>query len=67
MAQNVIRIPERDSMDKNKALDAALQQADVPSRGTFYRVRVGPFASADAQRLCDDLKSAGGDCVLARR
>jgi hypothetical protein len=47
--------------------DVNLQQADVPSRGTFYRVRVGPFASADAQRLCDDLKSAGGDCVLARR
>ena len=43
-----------------------LQQADVPSRGTFYRVRVGPFSGADAQRLCDDLRSAGGDCVLAR-
>src|SRR5262249_12542676 len=28
MAQNVIRIPERDSMDKNKALDAALQQIE---------------------------------------
>lgn len=47
--------------------DVDLQQADVPSRGTFYRVRVGPFSSADAQRLCDDLRSAGGDCVLARR
>jgi hypothetical protein len=44
-----------------------LQQADVPSRGTFYRVRVGPFSATDAQRLCDDLRSAGGDCVLARR
>ena len=43
-----------------------LQQASVPARGTFYRVRVGPFSAADAQRLCDDLKSAGGDCVLAR-
>lgn len=44
-----------------------IQRADVPDRGTFYRVRVGPFSGGDAQRLCDDLKSAGGDCVLAKR
>jgi hypothetical protein len=47
--------------------DVNIQRADVPDRGTFFRVRVGPFSAADAQRLCDDLKSAGGDCVLARR
>ena len=47
--------------------DVNLQRADVPDRGTFYRVRVGPFSASDAQRLCDDLKSAGGDCVLAKR
>ena len=44
-----------------------LQRADVPVRGTFFRVRVGPFSATDAQRLCDDLKSAGGDCVLAKQ
>ena len=33
---------------------------------SFYRVRVGPFGGSDAQRLCDDLKAAGGDCILAR-
>ena len=44
-----------------------IQQADVPDRGTFFRVRVGPFSAADAQRLCDDLKSAGGDCLLAKQ
>ena len=44
-----------------------VQRADVPDRGTFYRVRVGPFSQADAQRLCDDLRQAGGDCVLAKR
>jgi hypothetical protein len=47
--------------------DVNIQRADVPDRGTFYRVRVGPFSAGDAQRLCDDLKSAGGDCVLAKR
>jgi hypothetical protein len=44
-----------------------LQRADVPVRGTFFRVRVGPFSATDAQHLCDDLKSAGGDCVLAKQ
>jgi hypothetical protein len=44
-----------------------IQRADVPDRGTFYRVRVGPFSQTDAQRLCDDLRQAGGDCVLAKR
>lgn len=47
--------------------DVNIQRADVPDRGTFYRVRVGPFSASDAQRLCDDLKAAGGDCILAQR
>lgn len=47
--------------------DVNIQRADVADRGTFYRVRVGPFSANDAQRLCDDLRSAGGDCVLAKR
>jgi hypothetical protein len=47
--------------------DVNIQRADVPDRGTFYRVRVGPFSQNDAQRLCDDLRQAGGDCVLAKR
>jgi hypothetical protein len=44
-----------------------IQRADIADRGTFYRVRVGPFSQGDAQRLCDDLRQAGGDCVLAKR
>jgi hypothetical protein len=47
--------------------DVNIQRADVPDRGTFFRVRVGPFSQNDAQRLCDDLRQAGGDCVLAKR
>ncbi len=42
-----------------------VQRADLGDRGTYYRVRVGPFASADAQSLCSQLKNAGGDCILA--
>jgi hypothetical protein len=43
-----------------------VQKADLGDRGVFYRARVGPFSAADAQRLCDDLKAEGGDCVLSR-
>ena len=44
-----------------------IQRADLGDRGTYYRVRVGPFAPSDAQKLCDALKGAGGDCILAAR
>jgi len=43
-----------------------IQRADLGERGVFFRARVGPFSASDAQRLCDDLKSAGGDCILSR-
>ena len=46
--------------------NANIQRADLGSRGIYFRVRVGPFASADAQSLCSALKNAGGDCILAR-
>jgi hypothetical protein len=41
-------------------------RADLGERGIYYRVRVGPFRGADAERLCEDLKAAGGECILAR-
>ena len=47
--------------------DANIQRADLGNRGTYFRVRVGPFTSADAQNLCSQLKNAGGDCILAKR
>ncbi|MFJ5489307.1 SPOR domain-containing protein, partial [Hansschlegelia beijingensis] len=33
----------------------------------YYRVRVGPFGSStDASTVCNNLRAAGGDCVVAR-
>ncbi|HMN87295.1 MAG TPA: SPOR domain-containing protein, partial [Bauldia sp.] len=43
-----------------------IQRADLGERGVYFRVRVGPFSGTDAQRLCDNLKAAGGDCIIAR-
>lgn len=45
---------------------AAIIRADLGDRGVYYRVRIGPFSGNDATRLCNDLKSAGGDCIVAR-
>ncbi|CAN5326635.1 hypothetical protein BH10PSE9_BH10PSE9_24870 [soil metagenome] len=44
-----------------------IQRADLGDRGVYYRVRVGPLSGSDAQRVCDALKGAGGDCVLTGR
>lgn len=45
----------------------SIQTANVGDRGTYYRVRVGPFASSsDASTVCNNLRAAGGDCVVAR-
>jgi hypothetical protein len=48
------------------AFQPNIVRADLGERGIYYRVRVGPFSSGDATRLCEDLKAAGADCLLAR-
>lgn len=48
-------------------LEADIQRADLGERGIYYRVRVGPWAQRDdAVGVCEALKSAGGDCFVAR-
>ena len=46
-------------------LDPNILRADLGDKGVYYRVRVGPFASADAQKICGNYKAAGGDCIIA--
>lgn len=42
-----------------------IRQANLGSKGVYYRAMVGPFSSReDAVRLCSNLKQAGGDCVV---
>jgi hypothetical protein len=44
-----------------------IRRIDLGERGVFFRVQVGPFASADqANDLCGNLKSAGGQCIVQR-
>jgi cell division septation protein DedD len=44
-----------------------IQRADVPDRGTFYRVRVGPFSQNDAAAPLRRPAFGGRRCVLAKR
>jgi len=48
------------------AFQPNIVRADLGDRGIYYRVRVGPFSGGDATRLCEDLKAAGADCIIAR-
>jgi tetratricopeptide (TPR) repeat protein len=47
------------------AREPEIDEAVVGSWGSFYRVRVGPFASAqEGQAACTKLKGAGIDCLV---
>lgn len=42
-----------------------IERADLGAKGVFYRLRVGPYASAaDAKSACESLKSKGQDCLI---
>jgi hypothetical protein len=48
-------------------LDPNIHRADLGDKGVFFRVRIGPFALADAQKICGRYKAGGGgDCLIAR-
>jgi hypothetical protein len=44
-----------------------VQRADISGRGTYYRARFAGGSQEEAQALCSQLKSAGGDCIVVRR
>lgn len=44
-----------------------IRKKEVAGKGTFYGAQVGPFASRDgAVQLCEQLKSAGGNCMVQK-
>jgi SPOR domain len=45
----------------------SVKRAELGGKGTFYRLRVGAWSSREeATAFCARLKTAGGDCVVAR-
>ncbi|HYM17334.1 MAG TPA: SPOR domain-containing protein [Micropepsaceae bacterium] len=48
------------------SLSQDVQKADLGAKGTWYRLRFGPFADkAAANAACEKLKAEGGTCLVA--
>jgi cell division septation protein DedD len=44
-----------------------IRRKDLGEKGIFFGVQVGPFASRDdAVQMCENLKSAGGSCMIQK-
>ncbi|WP_279481471.1 SPOR domain-containing protein [Aureimonas sp. SK2] len=43
-----------------------IKSAEIPGKGTYYRVRVATASRSEANSLCESLKSAGGSCFVTR-
>ena len=43
-----------------------IRQANIPNKGTFYRLRVDVGTKEQAVALCSKLKSAGGSCLVSK-
>ncbi|MCX5480340.1 SPOR domain-containing protein [Kaistia geumhonensis] len=44
-----------------------IAKADLGAKGVYYRARVGPMATRDeAVRFCEQLRAAGGDCIVQK-
>lgn len=43
-----------------------IQSAEIPGKGTYYRVRVTTASRDEANSVCEKLKSAGGSCFVTR-
>jgi hypothetical protein len=47
--------------------EANIRRVDLDVKGVFYRAQVGSFATSEqATAFCDDLKAAGGQCIVQR-
>jgi cell division septation protein DedD len=46
-------------------LELHVERADLGTKGVFYRLQAGPFADRSAAAAaCQDIKAAGGDCLI---
>lgn len=43
-----------------------IRRAEIEGKGTYYRVRVGAETRAEANTLCEQIKSSGGSCFVTR-
>jgi hypothetical protein len=41
-----------------------IRRADLGSKGIYYRAVIGPYVATQADQLCNNLKAAGGQCLI---
>ena len=47
--------------------EPTIRRAEIGQNGVWYRVHVGSFATAEqATAFCNNLKDAGGQCIVQR-
>jgi cell division protein FtsN len=47
--------------------ESTIKKFDAGSKGVYYRVNIGPFASQEqAKEMCASLQAAGGQCVVQK-
>jgi hypothetical protein len=44
----------------------SIQTAEIPDRGTYYRVRITTASREEANQVCANVQSAGGSCFVTR-
>tara|TARA_B100001750_G_scaffold243482_1_gene258813 strand:+ start:633 stop:1637 length:1005 start_codon:yes stop_codon:yes gene_type:complete len=52
-----------------QGVSVVFPKADLGSRGTFYRIQIGPLSAAEAQKRCNDYRASagGGTCLVVSR
>jgi hypothetical protein len=66
--REAVTIAERRGLEHPLTRDASIRRVDLGEGGFFYRAEVGSFATAEqAMGFCDNLKAAGGQCIVQRR
>lgn len=46
--------------------EPVIRRKDLGSKGIFFGAQVGPFSRESAVQLCENLKSAGGSCMVQK-
>lgn len=64
-ADKLAQALERYPAVRNGSVSTEVDEAVIGSMGTFYRVRLGPYANAkEPNELCQTLKPQGFDCLV---
>jgi hypothetical protein len=55
----------RSSNSQVASAGSSIEKVDIGSFGTFYSVKIGPFASeSEGSKVCNALKRGGTDCSV---